>query len=143
MTEQQTPKKDSRSRGTLVVIDDDSDFREGLCETLRGHGFTVESFESGLHAFRYMEAKPWSWAPRLVVTDIVMDGMGGYQVMQRIEQLYPRREIPCVVVSRLSTADYKFEAEAAGASAYLAKPVDSSELIETIYSLLTKKSKKK
>ncbi|MCB0343478.1 MAG: response regulator [Bdellovibrionales bacterium] len=136
-----TPQTAEKKSGTLVVIDDDSDFREKISGTLRSHGYTVESFESGLHAFRYMEGMPWSWAPRLVLTDIVMNGMGGFHVMKRVEELYPRRSIPCVVVSKLSSADYKYEAEASGASAYLAKPVDNQELLNTVDSLLTKKKK--
>lgn len=129
-----------RPLGTVVVIDDDSDFRESISSQLKSCGYQVESFESGSHAFRFMQSKPWSWAPRLVLTDIVMDGMGGFQVMKRVEELYPRRSIPCVVVSNLSSADYKYEAEAAGASAYLAKPIKTEELIQTIDSLLVKKS---
>lgn len=139
----QAPRSAPVQDGTLLLIDDDESFRGSLHAKLQNWGYSVESFESGLHAFRFMEGKPWSWAPRLVITDIVMDGMGGYQVMQRLEQLYPRRNIPCVIVSKLSSSDYRYEAEAAGAAAYLPKPLDESELRTTLEELLTKKKKKK
>lgn len=118
--------------GTVIVVDDDPMFREELVAMLQEEGFDVQSFDSGAHAVRYMQDRPWSWVPKLLITDIVMEGVGGYQLMRRMQELYPGKNVPIIVVSRLYSADYVYEAEVAGAASYLQKPVQPQKLIQAI-----------
>lgn len=124
--------------GTVIVVDDDPMFREEMVAMLVEEGYEVESFESGAHAVRYMQDRPWSWVPKLLITDIVMEGVGGYQLIRRMGELYPGKSVPIIVVSRLYSADYVYEAEVAGASSYLQKPVQSQKLITAIQRAQTK-----
>ena len=118
--------------GTVIVVDDDPMFREELVTMLEEEGYEVQSFESGAHAVRYMQDRPWSWVPKLLITDIVMEGVGGYQLIRRMGELYPGKNVPIIVVSRLYSADYVYEAEVAGASSYLQKPVQPQKLMQAI-----------
>lgn len=120
-----------------LVVDDDPEFRANTQKVLEDNGFVVHCLESGHHVMRFIQNQPWSWAPSLLITDIVMDGMGGYLLMKQFQELYPNRDIPMIVVSRLMAAVDLGEAEVAGASAYFCKPVDPDKLLKTIETLLT------
>ncbi|MCC6219915.1 MAG: response regulator [Deltaproteobacteria bacterium] len=122
---------------SILVIDDDRQFREKIVSILAKHSKSAMPFESGQHVLRFIKDQPWSWTPQVVITDIAMDGMGGYQLMKAIAQLYPKKSIPMIVVSKLTHPDYRHEANAAGASAFLGKPVRVSELLKTIEKVTT------
>jgi CheY-like chemotaxis protein len=70
--------------------------------------------------------------PKMVITDLVMPGMGGYQLIRRLCEMYPRRNVPVIVVSKLNSPDDIVEAELAGASVYCAKPLPISRVVENI-----------
>lgn len=128
--------------GTILLVDDDKEWRTQIKAALEAEGLEVAGLESANHALRYIQIRPWNWYPWLVITDLVMDGMGGYQLMRRITELYPKREIPMLVVSKLGSAEDMAEAELAGASIYLRKPVTPEALIEAIKKVTDKKNKK-
>ena len=65
-------------------MDDDPIFRNESKTLLEEEGYEVVALDSGTHAIRYMQNQAWSWYPWLVITDLVMDGMGGHQLLRRI-----------------------------------------------------------
>jgi CheY-like chemotaxis protein len=89
-----------------------------------------------------MQNQPWNWYPALVFTDLVMGGLGGYQFIRRLAELYPKREIPVIVTSKLNSGLDVAEAEIAGADAYLIKPINAETVIETIRQVMNKKQRK-
>lgn len=119
-------------RGPVLVIDDDEKFRSQLEQMLRTMGVASICLESGSHCLRFIQNQPWNWYPALVLTDLVMDGMGGYHLIRRIHEQYPHRNIPVVVVSKLNASVDVGEAEAAGAVAYVTKPLDADRLHQTL-----------
>jgi twitching motility two-component system response regulator PilH len=127
--------------GPVVAVDDDEIFRKELKEILERNGIACVFQESATHAVRYFQNQPWNWKPGLIITDIVMDGMGGYQLIRRINELYQGRNIPIVVISRLNAGVDVGEAEVAGASAYLTKPLNEEQLIKIIRRVTDKNSK--
>ena len=129
------------SSGTILVVEDDEECRERVCRILEADDFEVAPLESANHAIRYMEGQNWSWSPWLVITDLVMDGMGGYQFIRRLSQIYPNKVIQSIVISRLQTADDISEAELAGAAAFIAKPIEEDSLIQTVYRVMAKDGK--
>jgi CheY-like chemotaxis protein len=131
-----------RVRGPVLVVDDDLAFREEIDAMLREVGIEPILLESGAHCIRFLQNQPWNWCPALVLTDIVMDGMGGYLLMRRIHEHYPNKNIPVIAVSRLNAAVDVGEAEVAGAAAYLTKPVDRDRLVETLTRVVNHDSKK-
>ena len=124
--------------GTIMLIDDDAVFRNDLREIMEDEDYKVVGLDSANHALRYLQSQSWNWYPWLVITDLVMDGMGGYQLMRRLIELFPNKNIPMIVVSRLGSAEDMIEAEMAGASAYLKKPIEPQKLLATIKRVTTK-----
>ena len=105
-------------------------------------GLEVLPYESASHAVRFLQQQPWSWYPAAIITDLVMDGMGGYQLIRRVQDLYPGRNIPIMVISRLRSSLDVSEAEIAGAIAYMLKPVSKEALYETLRTVLNREKQK-
>ena len=121
-----------KSIGPVVIVDDDEQFRDEFKALLVGLGAEVTAQESGSHAVRFMTNQPWTWRPGMIFTDLVMNGMGGYQLIRRIQEIYPNRNIPVIVVSKLDAGVDLGEAEVAGAAGYLTKPVAEHELVTMV-----------
>ena len=115
--------------GPIIIIDDDQSFRLIVHDFLKKQGLTVIQCESANHALKYISRQPWNWHPWLVITDLVMNGMGGFQLLRRLNEVYPQGNIPFVVISRLTGAEDISEAELAGAAAYLSKPFKKERLL--------------
>lgn len=137
----QEEQQDLEVGGPIMIIDDDDAFREDLKRMLENNRIEVISQSSAAHALRFIMNQSWNWYPAIVITDIVMDGMGGYQLIRRIQELYPNRNIPIIVISRLEASADVNEAEVAGAAAYLIKPVEEKLLLETIRKVLAREKK--
>jgi two-component system, chemotaxis family, chemotaxis protein CheY len=93
------PKEAVRTPHVLVV-EDDSAIRDALAEALSGEGLIVETAADGRIALELMEAG----APHLVLTDLMMPKMSGWQLIQQMNQ-HPRlREIPVIVLTAAGNA---------------------------------------
>jgi len=115
-----------------MLVDDDDNYREHMRLLFQALGIDLITQPSATHAVRFIQNQPWSWTPSLIITDIVMDGMGGYQLIRRIQELYPNKHIPVVVISRLDANIDINEAEVAGAAGYLTKPVEKEQIVEML-----------
>ena len=118
--------------GPIVIIDDDQSFRTIIQEVLNKHGINPILCESAAHALKFIERQSWNWHPWMIITDLVMNGMGGFELLRRLSVQYPQKSIPLVVVSRLTGAEDVSEAELAGAAAYLSKPLKKDKLVSLI-----------
>lgn len=130
-----------RLDGPIVAVDDDEAYRNELKAILDRHEIPNIFQESATHAVRFLQNQPWNWKPGLIITDIVMDGMGGYQLIRRIQELYPNRSIPIIVISRLTAGVDVGEAEVAGAAAYLTKPLNEEKLMQILERVMTNEKK--
>ena len=114
------------ARGILIVEDDDT-VRAALKTLLEGEGYSVACAADGREALdRLRQAEP----PALILLDLVMGGMDGWQ-FRREQELDPAlAAIPVVVVS--ATADLARSAASLGAAGYLHKPVGFEDLVEAV-----------
>lgn len=113
----------------ILMIDDDADVRATICENLRESGYQVLEAANGLHGLAMIEA----YNPALVITDIVMPEMGGYEVIEEVKKTRP--DIKIIAISggaRLEQSDFFETARAAGATAAFSKPIDLDRLEMTI-----------
>ncbi len=118
-----------QAHNPIVVVDDDSDVREALGEVLTEEGYATVLFENGRAALDFLkEGKAGAPYPALILLDLMMPGMNGWQF--REEQLKDEllREIPVVVItaSRLGS-------EAIQAREVLFKPVGLGELVDAVH----------
>lgn len=116
-----------------VLIIDDSPAEVRRFETiLHAHGYTtraIHSAESGI-----IEAT--SSQPDLILMDVVMGGMNGFQATRKIAQQPETKHIPVIIVTTKDQATDRVWAQRQGAKGYLTKPVNEQLLLDTIESLL-------
>jgi len=108
----------------LLVIEDHEQLREFIRNTLSPQFRTVTASngEEGLRlAGKYI--------PDLVITDLMMPGMDGYEVCNKIKEQELTSHIPVLILTAKSAADSRTKGWEAGADAYLSKPFEPSELL--------------
>jgi CheY-like chemotaxis protein len=86
---------------TVLLVDDDPDFRFALAETLRDEGHHVMEARSGEAAFGVLDhlAAPRARAPDLIVLDLVMPGMSGIEFLQRLRRSPRWARLPVLIVT--------------------------------------------
>lgn len=117
--------------GSVLVVDDDKDVREGLCDLLVSEGYAVKSACDGAEAIARLE----QGSADIVLLDLRMPGMDGHEFLRQREASGHLRAIPVVVVSA-STEDQEFAFD--GVS-MLRKPVRNGALLDTIHEVLRKR----
>jgi len=116
-------------RPRILVVDDDEDIRILLRELLQRAGYDVDDVEDGRAALRQLYATP----PALVILDVTMPGMDGYQTLERIRDL---SEVPVIMLTARTQELEKVRGLAAGADDYVAKPFGRQELLARVQALL-------
>lgn len=109
----------------ILVIDDDADIRFVIRMNLTAEGFDVVEAADGDAAVELARAE----RPDLVISDIMMPGRNGYEVLHDIRADPDLAAIPVVFLSGKDADDEIWEGYVAGADYYLTKPFDSDELI--------------
>jgi len=106
------------------VIDDDSSIRWVLEKALKSAGFLVSSFETADAAMEYLNSSQ----PDVLITDIRMPGMDGFEFLDILNEKYP--EIPTIIMTAHSDLDSAVSAYQGGAFEYLPKPFDIDDAVE-------------
>src|SRR5262245_63453955 len=109
----------------VLVVDDDDDIRLLLDELLRGAGFAVETAEYGRVALRAFHASPCD----LVVLDLSMPELDGFQTLERIRDL---SDVPVILLTVRSGEIDKVRGFRAGADDYVVKPFGRPELLARV-----------
>jgi adenylate cyclase len=117
--------------GSVLVVDDQDQNRRLLDAVLGPRGFSVRSCSSGEEALAEIAAD----MPDVVLLDILMPGMDGYEVCRRI-RTDPATELLPVVMITASGAEEKVKSIEVGADDFVAKPFDQSELLARVRSLV-------
>jgi CheY-like chemotaxis protein len=112
-----------RAKRTLLIVEDDPDALEALGDLLDSHGYAVASASNGAEALELLGRSP---LPSLIVLDLLMPTMDGWEFRRRQKNDPRIAHIPVVVVSASSAA------KPIDADSILRKPVDINRLLETI-----------
>jgi two-component system, sensor histidine kinase and response regulator len=121
--------------GLLLVVDDDETNRDVLSRRLRRQGHGVTTAANGRDALRAMREAAFD----LVLLDIMMPDMDGYEVLGHIKADHRLENIPVIMISALSEVQSVVRCIEAGAEDYLAKPFDPTLLRARIGASLEKK----
>jgi FixJ family two-component response regulator len=114
----------------IAVVDDEEPVRKALKRLLRAAGLEAEGYASGQDFFASDRRAD------CVVLDLHMPAMSGLQVLRRIRQTTKR--LPVVVITAHDQPETREECIAAGAAAYLRKPLDDRLLLNAISAALSK-----
>jgi putative two-component system response regulator len=121
-------------RKRILVVDDDKTTRtitEALVEVL---GHYPEPARDGIEALAKLRL-----GADLVLLDVIMPGLDGYEVCRRIRQVPEAQDVPVIMVTSMTGRDDRLRAVEAGANDFIAKPVDKTELRVRTTSLLQMK----
>ncbi len=110
----------------VLVVDDEPEIREMLVELIRNYGYTPAVAENGEEALRALATA----RPRLVLLDLRMPVMDGWEFCRRVESDATLETLPIAVVSVEALANHPRRREDAG---YLRKPIDADRLVEILH----------
>ncbi len=116
----------------ILTVDDDKGMRMLLRATLERKGFQVVEASDGEAAVEQAVESP----PDLILMDVMMPRMDGFTACQIIRKNENTSHIPVILLSALSSGQYKERGLQSGASLYLMKPVPPSILVETVNGIL-------
>jgi len=115
----------------ILVVDDVLDNLLLLQAVLEAEGYRVEIAQSGAAALAAIAASP----PDLVLLDVMMPGMNGYEVTQHIRADYPASELPILLVTACNEPN-AVQGLGVGADDFIRKPVDLEEVLARVRALL-------
>lgn len=121
---------------TVLVVDDTPQNVKLLSDLLAVNGYGVETAQSGEEALAKIAAR----IPDLVLLDVMMPGLSGYDVCRRIREAPATALLPVVMVTSLDPQTERIHGIEAGADDFLAKPINRPELFARVKSLLRVKS---
>jgi DNA-binding response OmpR family regulator len=113
------------TRARILVVDDDSDILDLLTEILGQAGYEVVRASDGRAALRAL----YEAQPDLVVLDVSMPGLDGWQTLERIRDM---SDVPVLMLTARATEDDKVRGLQAGANDYVTKPFGNRELLARV-----------
>jgi two-component system response regulator HydG len=114
------------AKGTVLIVDDDAAMRLLLAEELNEAGYRALTAAGGEEALAQLDR----WPVDVVVTDLMMSGMKGDELLQQAREREP--DLPVVIITAFGTIDSAVEAIKTGAYHYVAKPFRLGDLLLTL-----------
>lgn len=121
---------------SILVIEDDQTSQNIIRHFLEKNGFAVISAGDAEEGLRQARDKP----PDLILLDLMLPGMSGFQVLSRLKQDAALAPIPVIILSSLTQEDDIMKALTSGAADYITKPLSPIVLMTKIKLLLTGRS---
>ena len=122
----------AESHQQILVVEDEEAQARLLKLLLESAGYDVQTEGRGSAALSFAAEH----RPDLVILDLRLPDMGGYEVCQRLRKLFHPWPVPTVMLTAMDKPIDQLRGFAHGADAYLTKPCESDELLKTIASLL-------
>jgi len=116
----------------VLVVDDDPEVRDFVCEVLAGAGFATATASDGDEVAE--EAR--RVAPSLIILDVMMPRMDGYTTLTRLRGHPVTRDIPVIVLTGQVEPLYRTLSAGVGAVAHLTKPFSPDQLTQTVRRVL-------
>ncbi len=121
----------------ILIIEDDPGTTRFLVYTLEQEGYKVLSVADGLEGLK----KAQDEHPDLIILDVMLPGMDGYEVCHRLRQKSETLTVPVLMVSGRARQDDKNVGLRMGADDYLSKPVDPQMILAKVETLLASTNK--
>lgn len=120
----------------VLLIEDDETISDNLCEMLRMNGYEVEIAENGEEGLR----KAHYSIPSIIVSDVTMPMMNGYELIQKIRDIPALYNVPFIFITANMERDNLRKGMDLGADDYITKPFKAQELLDSIKMRLEKRA---
>jgi DNA-binding response OmpR family regulator len=115
-------------RPRILVVDDEPELLKALCIRLTAEGFACERATNGQEALTWLKTN----VPDLIILDLLMPDMNGYEVRRRLQDDPRTAQIPVIVLTAVPERTVKQTTQGLGASSVLHKPFDTATLLSTV-----------
>jgi len=119
---------------SVLVIDDDRELADLLAQSLRQEGFALKAVHTGEDGIRHLESDP----PDLILLDVTMPGMNGFEALRRIRR---QSDVPVIMLTARGEEVDRIVGLEIGADDYLAKPFSARELAARMQAILRRVKK--
>jgi CheY-like chemotaxis protein len=126
---------DNKASWKVLVVDDEQDNLEMIAETMSFYGATTKAAKSGAEGLEILE----SFRPNLILLDLSMPKMDGWQMRMRIKENPANANVPIVALTAHAMSGDKERVLAAGFDGYIAKPINIASLIDDLRNTLQEK----
>lgn len=116
----------------MLLVDDSTSMREMVSFTLKGAGYEVYQAADGVEALDFAKGKTVD----LVITDINMPNMDGYNLIKELRKLPAYKYIPILTLTTEDSSEKKQLGKVAGATGWIVKPFDPDNLLQTVKRVL-------
>ncbi len=130
------PIHSDKEKVNLLVVEDNQDLRDYIVKFLRKY-YTVHFAENGIHGLEILSSQNIE----LVISDVMMPQMDGFEFCQTIKSQIETSHIPVILLTALSSNENTSTGLEKGADAYLSKPFDENVLLAQIKNLLTQRKR--
>ncbi|HEX6268895.1 MAG TPA: response regulator [Anaerolineales bacterium] len=113
---------------TVLIVDDDPSARETLIAMLESENYRLETAKDGFQALQMIGRLQ----PDLILLDVMMPGMDGFEVCRRIRSMPRVAEVPILILTALDDRGSLLQGIGSGADDFLTKPVDRQELVARV-----------
>ena len=117
----------------VLIVDDEPNIREALRFLLSQEGYEIIEASDGLEAISQFEEH----APQIVVLDVMMPRMNGFETAKSLREKYTDTEYTIVFLTAKGMPNDKIEGYSTGAEYYIIKPFDNKDFIEIVRSIGT------
>ena len=122
---------------TILVVEDDKEVRDTIVDLLEGAGYSAIPKYNGIEAVSFLESN----IPDLVISDVMMPHIDGYQLLEYFKKLPATAAVPFIFISAKSSFLDIRNGMLSGADDYITKPFRAKELLQSIETQLKKKEK--
>ncbi len=126
--QEEVSSMESGARGPILVVEDDAETRLAYRALLEHAGWSVDEASDGEQALRMVNGT----LPSLVVIDISLPGVDGWEMTRRLKLDERTRDVPVLLVTGHTLDEDRQRARDLGCAGYLAKPVSPSQLVEEV-----------
>lgn len=117
-------------RKYILIVEDDNDINQMLCELLQQNGYDTSRAFSGTEALLYIERE----VPEAMILDLMLPGMSGEEVLAKVKNEHP--EVAVIITSAKEETRTRIELLRSGADDYIVKPFDVEELLARLEAVL-------
>lgn len=117
---------------TLLIADDDPGIRVSVSRFLEAEGYCCLTAADGAQALEMIHR----YQPHLLITDIAMPNMNGYELVRQVRQHPSLRLLPVIYLTACTAVEERIRAYRSGGDVYLSKPFDLNELAAVVRNLL-------